>query len=156
MTTFDLRPLFHSTVGFDRMMDMLDTAMTSQLKPTSYPPYNIIKLGEDTYKIVMAVAGFSSEDITVTVQENNLLIAGSTEKTEQEEAGVEYLHKGIAARSFEKSFRLADFIHVQGVGLENGLLTLHLQREIPEESKPRQIPINEKTSKPKMIDAKKQ
>lgn len=150
MTTFDLRPLFHSTVGFDRMMEFLDAAVTSQVKPSSYPPYNIVKLDTDNYQIVMAVAGFSEKDLSVTAQENDLLISGSTER---EEDTSEYLHKGIAARSFEKTFRLADFIKVREVELKNGLLSIRLEREVPEESKPRQIPINAK-QEPKRLDKK--
>ena len=138
MTAFDLRPLFHSSVGFDRVMDLLDARMGSQNKPSAYPPYNIIKTSEDHYRIVMAMAGFSRDQLKVVAQENNLLVKG---ETKQESPDTEYLHKGIAARSFEKTFQLADYIKVKNVHLKNGLLTLELEREVPEESKPRCIEI---------------
>jgi molecular chaperone IbpA len=152
MNTFDFRPLFHSTVGFDRVMTLLDSVLDAQTKPSSYPPYNIIKTGEGTYEIIMAIAGFQEKDLTITLQENNLVITGTMEK---EDTDVEYLHKGIAGRSFEKKFQLADFIKIQNVELAHGLLTIHLLREVPEAQKPRQIPINTKDES-LLIDAKKE
>ena len=106
-----------------------------------YPPYNIEKLGEDAYRITMAVAGFAEDELDVTVKENTLVISGQAKAEEGEESEVQYLHRGIARRAFERRFELADTIKVQGAGLENGLLVISLQRVIPEEKKPRSIEI---------------
>jgi len=136
MRTFDLTPLFRSTVGFDRMTRLLDAA-TGAEAPT-YPPYNIEKTGEDAYRISMAVAGFGPGDLEVVVQENTLTIAG---KGQPEDQGVEFLYRGIARRGFERRFELADSIKVVGSTLDNGLLHVELKREIPEAKKPRTIEI---------------
>ena len=142
MTTFDLKPLFHSTIGFDRLVDMFNhSAHHAQPKPASYPPYNIEKSGEDHYEIVMAVAGFKKEHLTITLHDNHLTVEAKNEATEGS-LQKDYLHKGIAMRSFEKTFQLADFILVKDVSLAHGLLTISLKREIPEERKPRTIPIS--------------
>ncbi len=154
MRTFDLTPLFRSTVGFDRLNDMLDAAMTTQEQAVSYPPYNIEKYGEDRYSITMAVAGFAEEDIDITAHGNQLTISGKTAEEEEKTDGHEYLHKGIAARAFERKFSLADHVQVIGAELKHGLLTVQLLREVPEAQKPRQIAINGKAPK-KVIDAKK-
>ena len=154
MRTFDLTPLFRSTVGFDRLNDMLDAAMTTQEQAVSYPPYNIEKYGEDRYSITMAVAGFAEEDIDITAHGNQLTISGKTAEEEEKTDGHEYLHKGIAARAFERKFSLADHVQVIGAELKHGLLTVQLLREVPEAHKPRQIAINGKAPK-KVIDAKK-
>jgi molecular chaperone IbpA len=130
--SFDLSPLFRSTIGFDRLFE--DTFADVP----SYPPYNIEKLGENEYRIVMAVAGFGADDVTVTAKENTLLVEG---KQSDKQNGHKYLHRGIAARAFERTFELADHIQVTGAKLENGLLVVELKREIPEALKPRVIPI---------------
>lgn len=144
MHTFDLSPLFRSSVGFDRLSQMLDTAFKTDERTLSYPPYNIIKAGEDEYRIVMAVAGFRQEDLTIVLQQNTLTISGTRVDNEQERSG-NYLHKGIATRNFERKFSLADHVKVVDAQLADGLLTLALKREIPEASKPRTITINTTT-----------
>ncbi len=145
MRNYDLTPLLRATVGFDRMFNMLDTATRLHESAPSYPPYNIEKTGEDNYRIVMAVAGFGETDIEVTAKENSLVVAGKKEKaTEaqtQARAAERYLHRGIAARAFERCFDLADHIRVTGARLENGLLHIELVRELPEAMKPRSIAI---------------
>jgi molecular chaperone IbpA len=135
MTTFDLSPLFRSTVGFDRVPRLLEAAVNDA---PSYPPYNIEKLGDHEYRIVMAVAGFGEDDVTVTVKENTLFVEG---KIADKDDSVKYLHRGIAGRAFERRFELADHIEVKGGRLENGLLIIDLKREIPEALKPRTIKI---------------
>jgi len=135
----DLSPLFRATVGFDRMMNLLDSAARVDDGALSYPPYNIEKTGEDSYRITMAVAGFGEEDLEITVKENSLVISGRKEKTEN--GSKTFLHHGIAQRAFERRFDLADYIKVTGAGLENGLLNVELVREIPEAKKPRSIKI---------------
>ena len=137
MDRFDFSPLFRSTIGFDRLARLVDTATRVDSAPT-YPPYNIEKTGEDSYRLTMAVAGFSQDDIDITVQENTLLVSG---KGLTEEENGRYLHRGIARRAFERRFSLADHIKVTGASLDNGLLHVDLVREIPEAMKPRQIAI---------------
>lgn len=150
MNAYDLSPLFRSTVGFDHVSRMLDNAFKMDERAMSYPPYNIAKLSEDQYEIVMALAGFKLEDLNVVVEQNTLTITGA--QAEKEEDGKEYLHRGIATRSFERKFSLADHVKVTGADLVDGILTLQLVREIPEESKPRQISINAGT----LLEDKKQ
>jgi molecular chaperone IbpA len=134
---YDFSPLYRMTVGFDRLFDMLD--QVSQFEPmTNWPPYNVEKQGDDQYRITMAVAGFSPEEIEVTQQENALVISG---KKHQDNGQGEILHRGIATRAFKQSFNLADFVKVTEAKLENGLLTVALTREVPEELQPRRIPI---------------
>jgi molecular chaperone IbpA len=137
MRTFDFSPLFRSTVGFDRLVPLLDAAMRVD-EGVSYPPYNIEKLGENDYRITMAVAGFAPEDLNIEVRENTIVISGG--KTDEVKEG-QYLHRGIAARSFERRFQLADHVQVKGASIENGLLHVDLVREIPERMKPRKIEI---------------
>jgi molecular chaperone IbpA len=132
----DLTPLFRSTVGFDRMGRLLDSA--SNTEAPSYPPYNIEKVADDQYRVTMAVAGFHADDLDITQNNNTLVVTGNQSK-ETEEA--QYLHRGIATRSFERQFELADHVNVTGAGLENGLLVIELKREVPEELKPRKIEI---------------
>lgn len=152
MRSFDLTPLFRSTIGFDRFSDLIDTALRGDENIPSYPPYNIEKLSEDAYRIVLAVAGFKEQDITITVQENQLTVsAQQAEKTEGKE--VNFLYKGIATRSFERKFNLADHVKVLGAQMSDGLLTIELKREIPESVKPRMVPINGTTHEP--IDVRK-
>ena len=138
MTTFDFSPLYRTSVGFDRLASMMSSA-TRQDQGNSYPPYNIRITSEDHYRITMAVAGFSEEEIDITSENSRLLITGNR-ADEPEEQG-EYLHRGIATRSFERRFNLADHVRVVGASLENGLLHIDLEREIPEEMKPRTIKI---------------
>jgi molecular chaperone IbpA len=138
MTTFDFSPLYRTSVGFDRLASMLSTA-TRQDQGNSYPPYNIRTMGEDHYQITMAVAGFSENEIEITTENSRLLVVGNR-ADESEEQG-EYLHRGIATRSFERRFNLADHVKVVGASLENGLLYIELEREIPEAMKPRTIQI---------------
>jgi molecular chaperone IbpA len=133
----DFSPLYRMTVGFDRLFDMLD--QVSRLEPmTNWPPYNVEKWGEDQYRVTMAVAGFSPDEIEVTQQENTLVISG---KKHQDNGQGEILHRGIATRAFKQRFNLADFVKVDEAKLENGLLTVELKREVPEELQPRRIPI---------------
>ncbi len=138
MRTYDFSPLYRSTVGFDRLFDMLD--QSTQVEPmTNWPPYNIEKAGEDQYLITMAVAGFSPDEIELTQKENQLLVMGQKKASDE---GKQYLHRGIATRAFKQTFNLADHVKVTGASLENGLLTVELKREVPEALKPRRIEIN--------------
>ena len=122
----------------DRLDKMFDAAFRDAARETSYPPYNIAKIGEDRYCVSMAVAGFAESDLDITVHNNVLIVKGQTEKTDQ---NIEYLHRGIAQRAFEHRFQLADHVHVIGADLTNGLLNVHLARELPEAMKPRKIAI---------------
>ncbi len=150
MRGIDLTPLMRATVGFDRMMNMLD-AQTRLDQGDSYPPYNIEKIGDDEYRIIMAVAGFGDGDLEVVVKENSLLIKGK--KAENEPENVKYLYRGIATRAFERRFELADHIKVTGARIENGLLFLDLVREIPEAMKPRTIKVvSPRRAKEKVIE----
>lgn len=135
-------PILRQTVGFDRFNDLFENLLSEkENRLDSYPPYNIEKLQSDTYQITLAIAGFKQSDITITAQEDRLIIAGCISDT-NEDATKNFLHRGIASRAFEKTFRLADHIRVIDATLENGLLTVKLVREIPEEKKLRIIPIN--------------
>lgn len=140
MRTFDLSPLHRFTVGFDNVNRLLDAASRLEESAPAYPPYNIEKRGEDTYRVSMAVAGFSENDLDITVQDNGLIIRGRLDKAEGEDAP-QYLHHGIATRAFERRFQLADHIKVTGASLINGLLHVDLAREVPEAKKPRKIEI---------------
>lgn len=144
MRHFDLSPLYRSTVGFDRLFSMLDQMTGPDTSgAASYPPYNIERKGENDYRITVAVAGFSQDDLTIETRENTLLIRGAKEaRQENDGSRPEVLYQGIAARAFERRFQLADHVHVRGAGLENGLLHVDLVREIPEAAKPRRIAIN--------------
>jgi len=137
MTTFDFSPLYRTSVGFDRLASMMSSA-TRQDQGTSYPPYNIRTTGEDNYQITMAIAGFSEDEINITSEQNRLIVTGN--RAEEEEQG-EYLHRGIATRSFERRFNLADHVKVVSASMENGLLYIDLERELPEAMKPRIIKI---------------
>jgi len=137
-----ISPLMRSTVGFDRFNDLFEQiSQGAEERFDSYPPYNIEKSGEDQYKIVMAVAGFTMNDLTITAQGESLMIAGKMEDKAEAE-GTTFLHRGIATRSFQRTFRLADHIKVVSADMSDGLLTIHLLREVPEEAKPRMIAIN--------------
>ena len=139
MRTFDLSPLFRQTVGFDRLFDGL--AQSGGLEPApNYPPYNIERTGENAYRVTLAVAGFSMNDLSIETRENALTIRGAQQAVNESEAR-EFLHQGIAARAFERRFQLADHVVATGATLENGLLHVELVREIPEAQKPRRIDI---------------
>jgi len=152
MRTFDLAPLYRSTVGFDRLFSMLDGAGSESSAPT-YPPYNIERTGENAYRISIAVAGFAETDLTIESKENTLTVRGEKQEKSGEKAG-EVLYQGIAARAFERRFQLADYVQVSGAQLANGLLHVDLVREIPEAKKPRQIPIGNGKPKAEVLEAK--
>jgi molecular chaperone IbpA len=139
MRQSDLAPLYRNTVGFDRLFSMLDQLVSVDAAP-SYPPYNIERTGENAYRISIAVAGFTDRDLTIEVKENTLSVRG--ERKPSEERKVDVLHQGIAARSFDRRFQLADGVQVLGAALEHGLLHLDLVRETPEAKKPKLIPIS--------------
>ena len=149
MRTFDLAPLYRSTVGFDRLFSMLDHFDASA---PGYPPYNIERTGENDYRITIAVAGFGDSDLSIEAKENTLTVKG--EKQAKEENNGEVLYQGIAARAFERAFQLADYVQVKGASLENGLLHVELVREIPEAKKPRQIAIGNGKAKPQVVEQK--
>ena len=142
MATLDFTPLFRSSIGFDQLPGLLSHAM--QREESGYPPYNIEKIGEDQYRIVMAVAGFGKDDIDIVQEQNQLTVRGRLRETERKT----YLHRGIASRAFEREFDLADYVEVTGANLDNGLLVIELKRELPEELKPRSIPVTSGTSVP--------
>jgi len=149
MTTFDFSPLYRTSVGFDRLASMMSSA-TRQDQGNSYPPYNIRSTSEDHYQITMAVAGFSEDEIDITSEQNRLVITGNS--ADEEEQG-EYLHRGIATRSFERRFNLADHVRVVSASLENGLLHIDLERELPEAMKPRSIKIGKPAKR--LLDVEK-
>ena len=152
MRHVDFSPLYRSTVGFDRLFTMLDSLAQPE-GGQSYPPYNIERTGDDAYRISMAVAGFSESEISIEAHRNVLTIKG--ERTEDsKEGGNEVLYRGIAARTFERRFQLADHVEVTGAALKNGLLHIDLKRNIPEEMKPRKIAIANGAAKAKQIEAK--
>jgi molecular chaperone IbpA len=152
MRTFDLAPLYRSTVGFDRLFSLLDQVGGFDGATQSYPPYNIERTGENAYRITVAVAGFTESDLSLEVKEGTLTIHGEKQARDAEKNG-EVLYQGIAGRAFERRFQLAEHVEVKGASLENGLLHVDLVREIPEAMKPRQIPIGGGNSA-KVIDAK--
>ena len=137
MQTYDFSPFYRSTVGFDRLFNRLDGLVGQEAK--TYPPYNIEKVGDDAYRISIAVAGFAESDLVIESKENGLVVKGA--KAPASEDKREFLHRGIAERAFELRFQLADYVEVAGASLENGLLHIELKREIPESKKARQIPI---------------
>ncbi|MCP1334824.1 Hsp20 family protein [Futiania mangrovi] len=139
MRTHDLSPLYRSTVGFDRLFNLLDPALAND-RGDGYPPYNIEKTGEDTYRITLAVAGFTRDELAIEAKDTTLTVTGQKAETQSEEAP-SYLYRGIAARGFQRRFALADHVKVEGATLENGLLHIDLQREVPEQLKPRRIEI---------------
>ena len=138
MRDFDFSPLFRSAIGFDRLPSLLDTAMQSAGPTNSYPPYNIEKAGEDSYRISIAAAGFGPDDLGIEVRDDVLVVKG---KIADDANGVKYLHRGIAGRAFERRFQLAEHVRADGANLVNGLLTIDLVRELPEAKKPRHIEI---------------
>lgn len=140
MRQVDFSPLYRSTVGFDRLFNMFDT-MTQPESVQSYPPYNIERLSENSYRISMAVAGFSEDEIDIEAQRNQLTVKGEKSREEDDSENSDFLYRGIASRSFERRFQLADHVEVVGAQLQNGLLHIELKREIPEEMKPRKIAV---------------
>ena len=151
MRTYDFSPLFRSTIGFDRLTNIMDTAMRQSDATEAYPPYNIQKTGENSYCITLAVAGFSEEELEIVSHEGKLVIEGRVKPNKENEENI-FLHRGIAGRAFKRSFQLADHIKIMGANLSNGLLNVELVREIPEELKPRKIEISS-SPKTRIIEA---
>ena len=149
MTRFDFTPYRRSTVGFDRLFDLLENNGRAQ-HGDNYPPFNIERGSEDQYQITLAVAGFKSDEIDITAQQNLLVITG--QKSTESNEGRDFLHVGIANRNFERRFELADFVRVDGANLEDGLLIIDLVREVPEAMKPKKIAINGAEPKLSVID----
>jgi molecular chaperone IbpA len=143
MRHFDFTPLYRSTVGFDRLANVLDQVMSADVGQNSYPPYNIEKTGDDAYRITIAVAGFGEDELSIEAREGQLIVTGRKSDTDD---AVNYLHRGIAARAFERRFQLADHVRVTEATTENGLLHIDLVREVPEALKPRKIDIARKTA----------
>ena len=150
MRTYDLTPFYRSTVGFDRLFSLLDRS-TADGSP-GYPPYNIERTGENSYRITVAVSGFSQGELSIVAKENTLTIKGEKTANENGKEGSEVLYRGIAARAFERVFQLADFVVVKNASLENGLLHVDLVREIPEAKKPRSIPISTSAPAAQVVD----
>ena len=138
MRTYDLSPLYRSTVGFDRLTSIMDNVLSSDNAQSGYPPYNIEKLDENSYRVSVAVAGFAESDLTIEARDGQLVISGK--KADESKEG-EYLHRGIATRAFEKRFQMADHVRATTASIENGLLHVELVREVPEALKPRKIEI---------------
>jgi molecular chaperone IbpA len=149
MRHFDFAPLYRSTVGFDRLFSLLDQGSGFDGAAPTYPPYNIERTSENSYRVSVAVAGFTEKDISIEVKENALTIRGEKEDDKSEKRG-EVLHQGIAARAFERRFQLADYVQVTGATMEHGLLHVDLVREIPEAKKPRMIPISTSAPAPQV------
>ncbi|MEM9147541.1 MAG: Hsp20 family protein [Pseudomonadota bacterium] len=152
MRNVDLTPLYRSTIGFDRLASLIDQVTNPDVAVPSYPPYNIEKLGDDAYRISLAVAGFGEDDLGIEVKEGQLTVTAAKRETAETERPI-YLHRGIAERGFERRFQLADHVKVSGASLENGLLHIDLVREIPEALKPRTIEITTGASAKRVIDA---
>jgi molecular chaperone IbpA len=142
MRTYDFAPLWRSTVGFDRLLNLLDDS-TKWTGEDNYPPYNIERTGEDHYQISLALAGFTPEDVTITAEQNVLTVEGR----KAEKDGHQYLYQGISARPFRRVFNLADYVEVKGAAFEGGLLKIALVREVPEAMKPRRIAIGDGNQK---------
>lgn len=141
MRNYDFAPLYRSTVGFDRLANMLDRALSADVAPNSYPPYNIEKSGENTYRISVAVAGFTEDELSIEMRDGQLIISAKKAETE-DKSEITYLHRGIAARAFEKRFQIADHVRPVGAETTHGLLHIDLVREVPEALKPRRIEIS--------------
>lgn len=150
MRHYDLSPLYRATVGFDRFADMMDRVLAADVQAPTYPPYNIEKTDQNTYRITVAVAGFTADDLTVEVKDTQLVIAA---KKADDDAGRTYLHRGIATRAFERRFHLADHVRVAGATHADGMLHVDLVREVPEALKPRQIEIARAGTAPRTIEA---
>ncbi len=149
MRPFDLTPLYRSTIGFDHLASMLDSIKTLDGETNTYPPYNIERLGEHEYRITMAVAGFGQDDINIELKENALTVRGENKGDDKDKT---FLHRGIATRTFERRFQLADHVEVTGADLVNGLLHVDLKRELPEAMKPRTITIGDSDAQQKVIE----
>jgi molecular chaperone IbpA len=149
MRPFDLTPLYRSTIGFDHLASMLDSIKTLDGETNTYPPYNIERLGEHEYRISMAVAGFGQDDINIELKENALTVRGENKGDDKDKT---FLHRGIATRTFERRFQLADHVEVTGADLVNGLLHVDLKRELPEAMKPRTITIGESDAQQRVIE----
>lgn len=147
MNSIDLTPLYRSTIGFDRMASLLDSAMRGEQTSGGYPPYNIEVTGENQYGITLAVAGFEEDELNIQIENGVLSVRGKKAESEEDKQR-RFLHQGIAYRTFERKFNLADHVEVRGAELKNGLLTIQLVKEIPEAMKPRSIAINGKESTP--------
>ena len=150
MTAYDFSPLYRSAIGIDRLAQLMENSLRSDNQP-SYPPYNIELVDEDSYRITMAVAGFAQDEIEIEVENDALTVSANTAK---EEGTRRYLHQGIAARSFQRQFQLSDHVKVKGARMENGLLHIDLQREVPEALKPRRIAIEGVDDSTRVIDDK--
>ena len=150
MRSFDFAPLYRATVGFDRVADLMDRALSADLAQNTYPPYNIEKTADDAYRISIAVAGFSPEELSVEVKDGHLHVAARKADGEAERT---YLHRGIATRAFERRFALADHVKVTGASHEHGMLHIELAREIPEAAKPRRIEIANGEGVPQAIES---
>jgi molecular chaperone IbpA len=146
MRAFDFTPLYRSTIGFDQLLRLADSVGSGDAN-TGYPPYDIVRTGDNEYRITMAVAGFSQDDLNIEVKETTLKVQAQKTSEETEE-GRDYLHRGIAARSFERQFQLADYVEVKGADLKDGLLHIDLVRSVPERLKPRTIAIGSEASTP--------
>ena len=144
MRQFDFAPLYRSTIGFDRLVQLLDGVAGFDNEPTTYPPYNIERTGENQYRITMAVAGFGNDDINIEVKEQTLSVRGEKKAEDKDR---QFLHRGIAQRSFERRFQLADHVEVSGADLKDGLLHVDLVRNLPERMKPRTIAIGANTDR---------
>jgi len=151
-TAFDFAPLLRSSVGFENLNRLIDFASRAAEGDNAYPPYNIEKVGDDAYRITMAVAGFEPAELDITVQENTLVVSGRTSEESRKETPT-YLHRGIARRSFERRFQLADVIKVTSAGYSNGMLSIDLMREVPEHKKPRKVEIAGAAPQPQVINA---
>ncbi len=143
MKTLDFTPLYRSFIGFDHLANMMDAAARSD-KSAGYPPYNIELTDEDKYRITLAVAGFSNEELNINLENNTLTVTGQKAKADSDDAEKRFIYKGISARNFERKFQLSDHIKVSGADLEQGLLHIDLYREVPEALKPKSIPIGVK------------
>ena len=153
MRTFDFTPLLRSSVGFENLNRLVEFAARGETAET-FPPYNIEKAGEDAYRIQLAVAGFSRDELDITAQDNNLIVTGRAVEADEGDKR-EYLHKGIAKRAFERRFQLADTIRVTGASFENGLLNIELVREVPEHKKPRKVEIGQPLGRQTVIEGEK-
>jgi molecular chaperone IbpA len=153
MRTFDFTPLHRATIGFDQIADLMDRVLSADVAQPSYPPYNIEKIDDDAFRISIAVAGFSENDLSIEVKEHALYV--TAKKADEQDQGTTYLHRGIATRSFERRFHLADHIRVTGASHVDGMLNIELVREVPEALKPRQISISKTPAIEKdVVDAK--
>ncbi|AXC51340.1 heat-shock protein [Paracoccus suum] len=151
-SNFDLTPLYRASVGFDRMADVMDRALTADLAAPTYPPYNIEKTGDDTYRISIAVAGFAADELTVEVKDGAVVVAAA-KSAEGDQEGRTFLHRGIATRAFERKFTLAEHIRVSGASHQDGMLHIDLVREVPEALKPRKITIERGTKAVEKLDS---